>query len=334
MRKLLINSTALATVAALTASVTALTASVAVADVSISASTEFKYISRSSQVTATDGTETKSDSEVVFKFSNKTDNGLTIGYVVELQSDGGDSAIDESSFSIEGGFGKVVLGENDGVGENFGIAAVDLIAEENLDSVVSARVSTSSDIIQGNSDTIKIAYFLPPMGGLTVGVSQADAGATSGTDTTSIGLAYAMEAAGASFTLGGASTTTPSATAKDVTSNNYGVKYANGPLKVTFSQGSYAAVDEDRMATGVAASYVLANGITLGAYMVSSDDDMDLGESYDSSGVEAQYTIAAGLTAVVNVGSYDYKVGSARDTDMSTVSDNGSSTSLTIKAAF
>jgi len=78
MRKLLINSTALATVAALTASVTAITASVAVADVSISAGTEFKYISRSSQVTASDGTEFKSDSEIAFKFSNKTDSGLTV----------------------------------------------------------------------------------------------------------------------------------------------------------------------------------------------------------------------------------------------------------------
>ena len=49
MRKLLLNSTAIATVAALTASV-------AVADVSISAATELKYKSRSSQVTANDGT--------------------------------------------------------------------------------------------------------------------------------------------------------------------------------------------------------------------------------------------------------------------------------------
>ena len=29
-----------------------------------------------------------SDSEITFKFSNKTDSGLTIGYVVELESDG------------------------------------------------------------------------------------------------------------------------------------------------------------------------------------------------------------------------------------------------------
>ena len=328
MRKLLINTTAIATVAALSASV-------AVADVSISATTEMKYKARSSKVAATDGTTTTSASEVVFKFSNKTDSGLTVGYVAELTTGGtGVGTIDESSLSIAGGFGKVVLGENDGVGENFGIAAVDLIAEESTDKVKSARISTNSDIVQGNADTVKIAYFLPAMGGLTAGISQADAGATTGADTQSIGVAYAMDAGGTAITIGGASTTTPSATVKDVTSNNMGVKFVSGDIKVTVSQASYAGVDEDRMATGAAVSYKLTNGITLGAFMLSSDDDKDLGESYDASGLEAQYTIAAGLTAVVNVNNYDYKVGSNPDTDMSTVSDNGSSTTLTIKAAF
>ena len=329
MRKLLINSTAIATVAALTASV-------AVADVSISATTEMKYKARTSLVTATDGTTTTSASEIVFKFSNKTDSGLTVGYVAELTTGGTNvNTMDESSFSIAGGFGKVVLGENDGVGENFGIAAQDLIAEESNDSVKSARISTNSDIVQGNGDTVKIAYFLPAMGGLTAGVSQADAGATTGADTTSVGFAYAMDAgADSTITIGGASTTTPSATVKDATSNNMGVKFVSGDLKLTVSQGTYSAVDEDRMATGVAGSYKLANGITLGAYMLNSDDDLDTGETYDVSGVEAQYTIAAGLTAVVNVNSYDFKVGSAADTDMSSVSNNGTSTTLTIKAAF
>jgi len=295
-----------------------------------------KYKARTSLIAATDGTTTITDSEIVFSFTEKTDSGLTLGYVAELTAGGTgtDGTFDESSFSVEGGFGKFVLGENDGVGENFGIAAVDLLAEENLDSVVSARINTNSDITQGNSDTTKIAYFLPPMGGLTAGVSQSDAGATTGADTSSIGAHYDMEMSGMAVTIGGASTTTPSATVKDVTSSNFGLKLVSGDIAVTVSQGSYTAVDEDRTATGVAATYTLANGIKLGAYSVSSKDDLDLGEKYSSAGVEAQYVIATGLTAVVNVGSYDYKVGTNIDTDMSALSDNGTSTSLTIKATF
>ena len=328
MRKLLLNSTAIATVAALTASV-------AVADVSISASTEFKYKTRGSLVAANDTTTNTTDSEIVFKFSNKTDSGLTIGYVVELQSDGGDTAIDESSFSISGGFGKVVLGENDGVGDNFGIAAVDLIAEENLDSVKSARVSTNSDIVQGAGDNTKIAYFMPAMGNLTAGVSSYEAGSAAG-DTTTFGAAYAMDVDGIDVTIGGASTSTPVANAKNTQSHNVGIKVATmgGDLKMTLSRGSYAAVDENRDANGFAASYKLTSDITVGAYTVNSKDAKDAGEKYEASGVEAQYTIAAGLTAVVSVGNYDYQVGTNADTDMSAVSDNGTSTSVTIKASF
>ena len=333
MRKLLINSSAIATIAALTSSV----AFAGTNDkLSISATTEMKYKARSSLIAATDGTTTTSASEVVFKFSEKTAEGLSFGYVAELTTGGkGVGTMDESSLYIEGGFGKVVLGENDGVGENFGIAATDLIAEESLDKVASARISTNSDIVQGNADTVKIAYFLPTNvggSGFKAGISQADAGATDGSDTTSGGFSYAMPDTGITF--GGATTTTASSTAKDTTSNNLGVKFVSGDIKLTVSQGTFENADEDRKATGAAISYKLANGITLGAFMVDSDDTMDAGETYSASGVEAQYTIAAGLTAVVNVNNYDYKVGTNPDTDMSTVSDNGSSTSLTIKAAF
>jgi len=327
MRKLLINSTALATVAALTASV-------AVADVSISGSTEMKYKSRSSTVAATNGTNTVSDSAVNFNFTNKTDSGLTIGYNVVFTAEGGATTTDESSFSISGGFGKVVLGENDGAADAFGISAVDLVAEESTDKVASARINTNADVTNSNLDATKIAYFLPAMGGLTAGVSIADNGAATGADTTDFGLAYAMDAGGMSITVGGATTTTDTTTAKNTTSNNVGVKLVSGDLKLTLAQGNFVAVDEDRKATGVGASYTLANGIILGAYAVSSDDGQDTGESYDASGIEAQYTIAPGLTAVLNVNDYDYKVGNDADTDMSSVSDKGSSTSLTIKASF
>jgi len=328
MRKLLLNSTAIATVAALTASV-------AVADISISASTEFKYKTRSSLVSSTDTTTTATDSEIVFKFSNKTDSGLTVGYVAELTAGGTgtDGTFDESSFSIAGGFGKVVLGENDGVGDNFGISAVDLIAEENLDKVASARISTNADIVQGDGDNTKISYFMPAMGGLTAGISSYEAGQAAG-DTTTIGAAYAMDIGGNSVTVGGASTSTPVANAKNTESNNIGLKVVSGNLKMTVSRATYEAVDEDRDANGFAASYTLANGVTVGAYMVNSKDGLDAGEKYEASGVEAQYTIATGLTAVVSVGNYDYVVGTNADTDMSSVSDNGTSTSLTIKASF
>ena len=100
MRKLLLGTTAIAAAATLSANA-------ALADVSISGYYEWKYQSRSSQVAANDGTSMATDSEITFKFSNKTDSGLTLGMVTELTTDDADGGdIDESSLSIEGGFGK------------------------------------------------------------------------------------------------------------------------------------------------------------------------------------------------------------------------------------
>jgi len=330
MRKLLINSTAIATIAALTASV-----ALAV-DVNITATSEMKYKSRTSEVAATNGTTTVTDSEVVFSFTNKTDEGYTVGYVAELTTGGTgtDGTMDESSLSIGGGFGTVILGENDGAGDRFGTTAMDLIAEESTDRVASARINTNADLTSGNSDGTKIVYLLPPMGNLKAGISQADSGATSGSDTTSAGFSYAMDAGGSSITFGGATTTTGSSTTKDTTSNNVGIKFVSGAIKITAAQATFDAVDEDRKANDVAISYKLENGVTLGAYMVSSSDSDDDGEAYDAAGLEAQYDIATGLTAVVNINDYDYKVGNNADSDMSAVSDKGTSTTLTIKAKF
>ena len=62
MRKLLLGTTALAAAATLSAN--------AIADISISGYYEWKYQSRSSNITTNDGTTFANDSEIVFKFSN------------------------------------------------------------------------------------------------------------------------------------------------------------------------------------------------------------------------------------------------------------------------
>ena len=65
---------------------------------------------------------------------------------------------------------------------------------------------------------------------------------------------------------------------------------------------------------------------------VASKDDLDTGEEYDMTTYEAAYTIASGLTAVLNVSDFDYENGTAADA--SQLDMNGTNTSLTIKATF
>jgi len=333
MRKLLLNSTALATVAALTSG-----AALAVDHVSITAATEWSYGTRTSSIATLDGTSFGTDSEINFSFSNKTDSGLTIGYVVELESDDTDTAINESSLSISGGFGKVVLGENDGVGDNYGIGAKDIIAEEATPAVTSSSIGGNADISMADGDLNKIAYHLPAMGGLTMGISFQDTGTNTGTDTTQYGARYAMALAGdTAVTLGAAVANTSDATSVDVDSQNLGVTVVNGSLTVALSQSHTDSVNDDIKNNALAVSYVMANGVTVGAYTFKSEDDVDTGEEYSSAGVEIQYTVAAGLTAVINFDEYEYTAATTNAAGVAqgtSTPDKGDNAKLTLKASF
>jgi len=333
MRKLLLGTTALAAAATLSANA-------ALADVSISGAYEWNYNSRSSNQSALDGTSFGNDSEIKFTFTNKTDSGLTITAVTELYADGdessdtasttGGSSTDEHSISISGGFGTIKLGNDDSVGDNFGIEAEDLIAEESAPTQASATVLLDTDIVSASSDTNKISYYLPAMGGFTAGISHytAEAGTS---DSTEYGAQFTTSAAGSTITIGGATGSTDTASGTpSIDSQNIGVKIVSGPVSVILAQSSYEASDEDREANGASISYDMGNGMIIGAYTMESDDALDAGEEYSKSGVELQYTIASGLTAVVTVDDYEYKTG----TSDSATADSGTNSKLTIKASF
>ena len=322
MRKLLLGTTALAAAATLSANA-------ALADVSISGYYEWKVQSQSSNVAATDGTTFANDSEIAFKFSNKTDSGLTIGMVTELSSDDADTAIDESSLSIAGGFGKVVLGGNDGVGDNYGVASSDLPAEEIMTAGQSDSIGIhNADISNLAGDASKIAYHLPAMGGLTAGVSYVDSGAAGSADSTEVGFKYAMDAAGASITIGGATGTTENAT-QDIDSQVLGIKVGSGNITAAVSQATLEQSGVDEESNGASVSFKVSDGMTFTVHTTETEDSGN-SEKYTNSGAEIAYTIASGLTAYVNVEDYDYKVG----TSTGNTADSGTVSKLTIKATF
>jgi hypothetical protein len=345
MRKLLLGTTALAAAATLTANV-------AVADISISGGFDWSYSSTSSNITANDGTSFGTDSEIAFKFSNKTDSGLDIGWVVELEADDDNSLINESSLSIAGGFGKVVLGGNDGVGDNYGVASTDLPGEEIYATGTDELTLTKPDISAMSGDANKISYHLPAMGGLTAGASFANSGPTGATDTTAFGAKYTMSAGGAAITIGAATATTEAAS-QDTDSQVMGVKVTSGNITAAISQSTFegagtagtaatangtasnyaaaipgtAASDEE--STGAAVSFAVNDGMTITVHTAETDDAIT-SEEYSNSGIEVKYSVAPGLTVFANVEDYDYKVGSSSNT----VADSGTASKLTIVASF
>jgi outer membrane protein OmpU len=334
MRKLLLGTTALAAAATLSANA-------ALADVSISGATEWHYINHGSQDATLDGDKFSQDSEIAFKFTNKTDSGLTIGYTVELESDTGAGGagliIDESSFTISGGFGSIMLGQNDGVATAYAIEAEDATAEESAGSMASATIRTDTDISLDETDNNKIAYTLPAMGGFKAGISFEDSGAGSAAankaDITAIGASFTTEAAGSTVTIGAATVTKEqSGSTPDVDAQNIGVKIASGGATFYLAQSVNESSDEDITAQGFGASYDLGNGLTVAGFTMTAEDDLDAGEEYTANSVEASYSIASGLTAVLNVTNYDYKAGT--NNDNSEAADDGTITKLVIKASF
>ena len=326
MRKLLLGTTALAAAATLSANTV-------LADVSITGGAEFKYLSRSSNNSALDGTTMLTDNTMTIKMTQKTDSGLDLTYMVDFDSDAGDGSalgVDETSLTIAGGFGKVILGLDDDAADAYIIDEMDLIAEEPSATLASASIGTSSSIT--SDDANKVAYHLPAMGGLTAGISHTDRTAAGGTDTTSYGAQYAMSAGGASITLGYAFIG-DEATGQDVDSENMGLKVVSGDISFIVSQGSYEKADEDRENQGASVSYKMPNGMTVGAFTFKSEDDLDAGEEYTASGAEVQYNVASGLKATISVVDYDYKVGTSHESG-NTTNDSGTLTQLTIGASF
>jgi hypothetical protein len=327
MRKLLLGTTALAAAATLTANA-------ALADVTITGGYEFKYLSTSSNNSTLDGTTMGSDGTMTIKFTQKTDSGLDLTYMVDFDTDAGDGSAlgtDENSLTIAGGFGKVILGMDDDASDAYTLDEMDLIAEEPGATLASASIGTSSSI--SSDDARKVAYHLPAMGGLTAGVSHTDRGAAGGTDTTAYGARYSMDAAGASITLGYAVVNDENST-QDIDHENMGMKIVSGDISVIISQGGYEASDEDRENQGGSISYKMPNGMTVGAFTFKSEDDQDVGEEYTASGAEIQYNIASGLKATITVVDYDYKITTANHESANTSADSGTMTQLTIGASF
>ena len=326
MRKFLLSTSALAGAALLS--------SAAIADVNISGTVEWEMISGDTDNSATDGTSMVMADEFNIDFTNKTDSGLTITFNSDINASSG--AADDNSMSISGGFGKITVGNTDGAADAMAIDGKDLVAEEHgmsatLDTDNTIKQDTGSQL-DGNDN--KITYMLPAMGGFSAGVSFADSGANTSADTTSFGARYSMETNGAAVTIGYTSETEENAT-EDKDARTLGVKVVMNGISFIANQMNYEESGEDQTGNSFGVAYTLPNGLSLGYATVSVEDDgaTQTGEEFTANHYEAAYSIASGLSAVVTVSDYDYKVGSGSGASAKTA-DSGTISSFMLKAAF
>ena len=330
MRKLLLTSSALVAAASIS--------SYAVADVSVTGAFEWAYASTSSNVTATDGDSQGTNNELTIKFTNKTDSGLTVTGVYDIDADA--STIDESWLSIGGGFGTVKLGKDVGANDDFGIGEHDLI-DEDLSVVMGSSSIVTNSGETGAADTTKINYTTPAMGGFRAGYSVYDSGtAAQSQDQIAMGAEYTMPMAGGSLMIRYNKQTTDGTTATETEGTNYGVKLTMGAITAIASKGestigSGTGQTDDRNASGLGIKYDLGGGMTIAATTMKAEDDKDVSgtqnEEYSANLAEVVYTVAPGLKAKVTYLDYDYKKGGE---SAAASNDSGSKTQLTISASF
>ena len=312
--------------------VAALLSTTAMAEVSISGTTEFYYKNDDSQITANNGTSMgNTDNEIKLTFSNKTDTGLEFGYVVELTTDADSSStVDESSLYISGSAGKVVLGGNDAVTDNFGIGEQDIMDEEVTGTYTSATIQSNAGEKSYGADLTKASYFTPAIGGLTAGVSVYDSGAAGTTDSVSYGASYTIDNLKIGYTNG--SQEVASGTV-DNKSQNLGAKLALGNATLIAAVSKVEGADEDIDSIGFGASYKVNDTVTIAASTLNSEDSLDYSgtekEELTQNSLEIKYQIAPGLAGYVNYTDYDYKNGGEASTD-----DNGAVTQFKIAASF
>jgi len=329
MRKLLLTSSALVAAASIS--------SYAVADVSVTGAFEWTYYSTSSNIAATDGDGQGVNNELTIKFTNKTDSGLTVTGVYDIDADA--SAIDESWMSISGGFGTLTLGKESSVNDAFGIGEQDLI-DEDLSVIQASASIVANSGEQGAQKSNKLIYQTPAMGGFSAGYSIYDSGtADAATDQIAMGASYTMPMAGGSMMIRYNKQTTDGTTATETEASNYGVKIVMGAASFIASHGestigSGSGQTDDRNANGVGIKYDLGGGMTIAATTMKAEDDKDLSgtqnEEYSANLAEVVYTVAPGLKAKVTYLDYDYKAGG----ESLATNDSGSKTQLTLSAAF
>ncbi len=115
-----------------------------------------------------------SDSEIHVKGNMTLDNGMIVGFKTELElEDGSGDDVDEVYMYLKGGFGKVVFGQQDGVGDTFAVNSTHALKRTmNNDTKNDAlKLVNLTTVNETSSDSTKITYMTPAFSGLKLGLS-------------------------------------------------------------------------------------------------------------------------------------------------------------------
>lgn len=185
MKKTLLASTALVAVGALAAAPASAAEKI---NVSVGGYMQQWFGWAENDSPAENGFDQKNDTEIHFKGSTVLDNGLEIGIQVELEGQTEGDQIDESYLWVEGGFGRLVMGKENGANYLMHYAPIEAgigmnsgdISNSNDGSTAWIANTTGANFYNGigttfartvDNDHNKITYFTPRFAGFQFGAS-------------------------------------------------------------------------------------------------------------------------------------------------------------------
>ena len=133
----------------------------------------------------------QSDTEVHFSGSTTLDNGIEVGAKIELEGEGGNAGtmVDEQYLFVNGGFGQVKLGAEDGAAADMGITgpSVGPVGVNDGDLPNWVAINAFPDTVPAGGDSKRLTYYTPVMGGFRAGLSYADDDSSENSDTVTTG---------------------------------------------------------------------------------------------------------------------------------------------------
>ena len=308
------------------------------------------------------GFSTVSDPEIFFKGKTKLDNGITVGVNVQLEATQNGDQIDEQYMEVSGGFGKIIIGDENsamykmhyapsdfGIGTNSGdnTSWNDPVADAEGDSINMGshfRSPFGATYIEPDAvnDSAKISYFTPRVSGFQLGVSYAPDGAQDNnslpnrdavnSDYVMVGANFVQKMGGMSVGIsGGYGTVTDAAVGGDEPeATSFGIKMGMGAISAGVS---YANFSDGNDAEGINAGVAYSSGpmgVSMAYYHGEKDGTgtvaagtLDGQAEVDAFHLSAKYAMGPGVTFAGTLGHSTY---SSDDVDIDNSVDESAST--------
>ena len=309
------------------------------------------------------GFSTVSDGEIHFKGKTKLDNGITIGVNVQLEAQQGGDQIDEQYMTVSGGFGQIIIGDENsamykmhyapsdfGIGTNSGDVTSwnKPVSDAEGDSIAMGghyRAPFGATYIEPNAvnDSAKISYFTPRVSGFQLGLSYAPDGSqdnnglpnrdTANTDYIMVGANFVQKMGGMSVGISGGYGTVTDAAAGGVEpeATSFGIKMGMGGVSAGVSYANYSDhgnADAEGINAGIAYSSG-PMGVSVNYYHGEKDGNngdaatLDGQAERDVIHLSAKYAMGPGVTLAGTLG---HAVYSSDDADIDNSVDESAST--------